>query len=453
MEKIEIKQRYSLLDYLKFIVPSIIGIMLLMFPFKYEGKTTILVALLAEKMTSSLEEVLPTVVLSFIIFTGTVTLIYKLFKPGIIENNDFLKNIFNVSNFWAMVRVLGLILTVMVYFQVGPEWIWSDDTGGLILYDLILTLFTMFLFAGFLLPFLTDFGLLEYVGALLTPVMRPLFQLPGRSSIDCVASWVGDGTIGVALTNRQYEEGYYTSKEAAIISTTFSAVSITFCLVVLKKVELVHLFGLYYLTVVVAGVIAAIIMPKIPPLSNKSNSYYNGLKKDLGENVPKGYTNGQWGAHLAIQRAEESGNIKNFIINGLKTVFDMWLGVLPAIMTFGTIALIIAETTPIFQWMGVPFIPLLKLLKVPYAAEASQTIMVGFADMFLPSIIGASIPSEMTRFIVATLSVTQLVYLSEAGAVILGSRIDISPMDLFLIYIERTLITLPIIVLAAHLIF
>lgn len=59
----------------------------------------------------------------------------------------------------------------------------------------------------------------------------------------------------------------------------------------------------------------------------------------------------------------------------------------------------------------------------------------------------------MTRFIVATLSVTQLVYLSEAGAVILGSKIDISLMDLFIIYLERTLITLPIIVLAAHIIF
>ena len=99
------------------------------------------------------------------------------------------------------------------------------------------------------------------------------------------------------------------------------------------------------------------------------------------------------------------------------------------------------------------FIPILKLLRVPYALEASQTIMVGFADMFLPSVIGTSIPSEMTRFIVATLSVTQLVYLSEAGAVILGSKIKISPLDLFLIFIQRTLITLPIIVFAAHLIF
>lgn len=446
-------QNYSLGDYLKFIGPSVLGILLLMLPFKYEGETTIVVALLAGKMTEILESILPSIILGFIVFTGLVSLSHKIFKLFFVKKSDFLQEIFETSNLWIMVRVIGMVLAVMVYFQLGPKWIWSEDTGGLILNDLILTLFSMFLFAGFLLPFLTDFGLLEYVGALLTPLMRPLFQLPGRSSIDCIASWVGDGTIGVALTNRQYEEGYYTSKEAAIISTTFSAVSITFCLVVLDQVGLVHLFGPYYLTIIISGLVVAIIMPYFPPLSRKSNEYYQGKSQDLGEDVPAGYTNSQWGLKLAIDKAEESGNIKGFLTNGIQTVLDMWLGVLPAIMTFGTIALIIAEATPLFEWLGLPFIPLLKLLKVPYAKEASQTIMVGFADMFLPSVIGSTIASEMTRFIVATLSVTQLVYLSEAGAVILGSKIDISPLDLFIIYIERTLITLPIIILAAHLIF
>lgn len=453
MEKVYKKDKYSLVDYLRFIIPSVIGILLLMFPFQYQGETTIVVALLAGKMTSGLESILPTVVLIFITFTGIVTVIYKLFKPAFIENNEFLNGIFNVSSFWAVVRVIGLILSFLVYFQIGPEWIWSEDTGGLILYDLILTLFSMFLFAGFLLPFLTDFGLLEFVGALVTPIMRPVFQLPGRSSIDCIASWVGDGTIGVALTNRQYEEGYYTAKESAIIATTFSAVSITFCLVVLNQVGLVHLFGIYYFTIVLAGIVAAIIMPKIPPLSRKPDTYYTGKKMDIGEDVPRGFTNFEWGTYLAIEKAEKSGNIKNFTISGLRTVFDMWLGVLPAIMAFGTIALIIAESTPLFAWLGVPFIPILKLFQIPYAVEASQTMVVGFADMFLPSVIGASIPNDMTRFVIATVSVTQLVYLSEAGAVILGSKIPVSLKDLFLIFIERTLITLPIIAIVAHIIF
>lgn len=410
-------------------------------------------ALLASKMTSLLESILPTIILIIISFTGVTTLIYKFFKPSIIENNDFLKGVFALSDTWIIVRLIGLIFTFMVYFQIGPEWVWSENTGGLILYDLILTLFSMFLFAGFLLPFLTDFGLLEYVGALCTPIMRPVFQLPGRSSIDCIASWVGDGTIGVALTNKQYEDGYYTSKEAAVIATTFSAVSITFCLVVLSQVNLPHLFGPYYLTVCIAGIVAAIIVPRIPPLSKKKDTYYNGVKNDIGEDIPEGFTNTSWGLHLAIERAKKSSDWKKFVINGSKTVLDMWLGVLPVIMAFGTIGLIVAEYTPIFQWLGMPFIPILNLLKVPDAVAASQTIMVGFADMFLPSVIGTSIPSDMTRFIVATLSVTQLVYLSEAGAVILGSKIDISLMDLFIIYLERTLITLPIIVLAAHIIF
>src|SRR5690606_19702988 len=137
-----------------------------------------------------------------------------------------------------------------------------------------------FLFAGIFLPLLTDFGLLEFVGVMVTPLMRPVFTLPGRSAIDCVASWVGDGTIGVILTDRQYEQGYYTAREASVIATTFSAVSITFCLVVLNQVGLTKYFGIYYLTVALAGIVAAIIMPRIPPLSRKKDTYYQGVKMD-----------------------------------------------------------------------------------------------------------------------------------------------------------------------------
>lgn len=449
----EFRKTISVKDYLKFIIPSIIGVLLFMFPFKHEGKTTILVAFLANSLSGLIENQIPFIVVGLISFTAIMNIIYKISKPSFIEDNDFLKGIFDVNTFWFITRIIGMVIAIVVFLGIGPEWLWSKDTGGLILYDLLITLFAIFLFAGFLLPFLTDFGLLEFIGALLTNFMRPVFRLPGRSSIDCIASWVGDGTIGVALTNKQYEEGYYTTKEAAVISTTFSAVSITFCLVILSQVGLAHLFGHYYLTVIIAGVTAAIILPRVPPLSNKTDDYYGGVSKDTGEDVPKGYTSASWGATLAVRKAKESGNLKNFIVNGIQTVLDMWLGVMPVIMTFGTISLIIAETTPVFQWLGIPFIPLLKLFKVPYAVEASQTMIIGFADMFLPSVIGASIPSELTRFVIAGISVSQLIYLSEVGAVILGSKIPVSLGELFIIFIQRTLIALPIFAIAGHIIF
>ena len=115
--------------------------------------------------------------------------------------------------------------------------------------------------------------------------------------------------------------------------------------------------------------------------------------------------------------------------------------------------MIIAEFTPVFKFLGMPFYPILKLLQVPEALAASQTLIVGFADMFLPSVIGSSIESELTRFVVAAISVTQLIYMSEVGGLLIGSKIPVSMKDLFIIFIERTLITLPVVVLVAHIIF
>jgi nucleoside recognition membrane protein YjiH len=95
----------------------------------------------------------------------------------------------------------------------------------------------------------------------------------------------------------------------------------------------------------------------------------------------------------------------------------------------------------------------LTLMQVPEAAEAAQTMVIGFADMLLPAIIGSGIESELTRFVIACVSVTQLVYLSEMGGLLLGSKLPVSFKDLVLIFILRTVITLPIVVLVAHIIF
>ncbi len=177
------------------------------------------------------------------------------------------------------------------------------------------------------------------------------------------------------------------------------------------------------------------------------------MKREDSEIIPENYTPFTWGLTKAVEKASNSYDLADFIKQGFKNILDMWLGVAPVVMAMGTLALILAEYTPIFKWMGLPFIPLLKLLHIPEAKEASQTLIVGFADMFLPSVIGAIIKSELTRFVIACTSVTQLIYMSEVGGLLLGSKIPVSLKDLAIIFIQRTLITLPIITLIAHIIF
>ena len=53
----------------------------------------------------------------------------------------------------------------------------------------------------------------------------------------------------------------------------------------------------------------------------------------------------------------------------------------------------------------------------------------------------------------AVISVTQLIYLSEVGGLILGSKIPVNIIELFVLFLERTIISLLIVVPAALLIF
>lgn len=449
----KLQPEFSSKDYMKFLGPSLLGILLFMIPISYDGAMTLPVAVMAKAVEGVALDALPWVVTILMGLTVVGTLLATLVRPAWITNSRFLSNLFGVGPIMLITRLLGFAFALLIMLGVGPEWILSDATGEFLLTGLIPFLFIIFAFAGLFLPLLLDYGLLELCGALFTKLMRPVFRLPGRSSIDCLASWIGDGTVGVLLTSKQYEDGYYSQREAAVISTTFSVVSLTFSIVVLSELGLDHLFLPFYGTVVGVGIILAWIMPRIPPLSLKKDTYYKEIADRSEQREKSDGSLFRWGLNRALSKARSGGDVATFFRGGAKNVLDMWMGVLPVVMALGTVALIIAEYTPFFNWIGAPVVPLLEWLQVPEAEAASKTVFVGFADMFLPAILGGGIESEMTRFIIACLSVSQLIYMSEIGGLLLGSKLPIKFHDLVIIFLLRTIIALPIIILVAHLLF
>src|SRR5690625_139829 len=453
MKDLHEDKSYSIGTYLKFIIPSLLGIFLLMVPLYINEEITLVVAIWADFIEKYLGHMMPAIAVILISISFIGVLFTKFVQPQFILANDFLRSLFDVGPIALLTRTVAVVFAVLALFQVGPEFIWSENTGGNILFGLLTTLVAIFFFAGYVLPLLLDFGLLELFGTLMRKIMRTIFTLPGRSSIDSLVSWLGDGTIGVMLTNKQYEEGFYTKREAAVIGTTFSLVSIDFTIVILLELDLTHMFLPYYGTIIIAGLAAALIMPRIPPLSKKLDTFYEDVEPQQEEEIPSHISLFAWGLRKAADRAEKIKSAVPMFRGGTQNVLAMWLEVVPVVMAIGTLATILAEYTPIFAWLGAPFVPILNILQIPEASAAAQTVVVGFADMFLPAILGSSIESEMTRFVIGTLSVTQLIYMSEVGALLLGSKLPLNMKDLVIIFLLRTLITLPIIAVMAHLIF
>jgi nucleoside recognition membrane protein YjiH len=441
---------YSLRQLLIFLIPSLLGVLLFLTPIVYEEKVTIGLGVMADALKAAVSDQLPAIATALLLLSAVLGLFGSLLKPRWLTERRALNDLFVLPSLWLALRMLGGLFAAMTFWQFGPEWVWNANTGGVVLKDLAPVLITFFLVAGLILPLLTDYGLMEFIGTIVRNVFRKIFGLPGRSAIDAIASWLGSGTVGVLITAQQYHKGFYSAREAAVIATNFSIASIAFSLLITSFMKLDHLFVPFYLTVVVAGLAAAIITPRIPPLSWKQDEYVAGVGKQIKEDVPAGTSLLRWGLLQAVKRANANPSPGQMVKIGVHNVVDIWLGLLPLVMAIGTVSLAIAEFTPIFNWLSAPIVPLLELLQLPEAAKAAPAMLVGFADMFLPAVLGKGIESELTRFVVACMSLTQLIYMSEVGVLIIKAKLPLNLLELFVIFIIRTLITLPIIALMAH---
>ncbi len=209
---------------------------------------------------------------------------------------------------------------------------------------------------------------------------------------------LGDGSVGILLTSKQYEKKFYTQREAAVAGTTFSAVSITFSLVVIAQVELEHLFLPFYAAICLAGIVAAVIIPRLPPLSMKKDTFIDGSKphKDA-DAIPAGHSTFSWGLELAVNKASQVKSAKSVFGEGVRNAVDMVFGVLPVVMGawyygFGYCGIHFSVLIPRSTFHSIPRATWCTL----EAVAAFETIVASFMDMFIPAILAASIDNEMT---------------------------------------------------------
>lgn len=459
----KLMKRYATADLLKFIIPSIIGLLLFVIPLPFNGQFNLGVGILADVMKKHTKDILPLAACILLVSGAIFTVLASLLKSQFITENRYLSNLLIPKPLWLFGRILGAVFAVITYVVMtadkGAEFnsivsvIGDAYIGQVILKDLLPVLLTWFLFAGFLMPILLEFGLMDFCGTLIRKFMLPVFTVPGRSAIDAITSWIGSGPLGVVVTDKQYNMGYYTGREAAVIATCFSLVSLPFSYVVADVLKLSDKFLPFYLTIFVSSLIAAIILPRVWPLSRKRNDYEENIGKQIQEAVPENRTTVDWAVEKAVEKASKAPSFFGLIREGIKIIFDVFWSLLPMVMAIGTIALIIAEKTTIFNTLSAPLAMLLDAVNLPGSDKAAPAMLVGFLDMYLPIIFVKSLEFEITRFVIGALAFTQLIYMTETGTIILRSNIPVNIFDLIVIFILRTLITFPIIVLIAHLIY
>lgn len=423
---------------MKFVVYSLIGIFMFFIPISIYGKSSIPL----DHIVSWIRNTIPGLVPYYILITIALGAIFPFF------NGSWKKS--KVNLVMTLFKVIGFVFAVMLFINTGPAWFFDESMGPFLFNSLVTSVGVLVPIGAVFLAMLTGFGLLEFIGVLMQPIMRPVWKTPGRSAIDAVASFVGSYSIGLLITNRIFKEGKYTIKEAAIIATGFSTVSATFMVVVANTLELMEIWNIYFWTTLVVTFTVTAITVRLWPLSKMSDAYYQDVEGKPEKVVNKQRIKSAW--NEAMKVVSTAPNLWQITRVNLVDGYKMTMAILPSIMSIGFFGLVLAEYTPIFDIIGYIFYPFTWIAQLPEPLLAAKAASMGIAEMFLPALLVAE-ADLITKFVIGVVCISQIIFFSAVVPVILSTDIPISIPKLITIFIERTIFSILLAGLFAFLFF
>jgi len=425
---------------LLFIVCSLIGSFIFFVPVSL-GKTT----------TIPLDHVLTAIQTSMPEF-GPIFALIILIIGGLLPFFDRSWNRDKVSIVLSFLKLLGIGAGFMAFSGHGPGWLMKDDVLPFLWTKVAIPVAIIVPLGSIFLTFILCYGLMEFIGVLMRPVMRPLWKLPGRATVDAVTSFVGSFAIAMFMTNRIYKEGKYTEKEAAIILTGFSSVSASFMVIVAKTLGLMDMWNTFFWTTLCVTYLVSAITARIWPISSISDNFFQG------EGIPEQRLEKSMltsAMSEALSAANKAAPLhKNIWIN-LKDGMAMNFRLISIIISVGLISFVLVKTTPVFDYIGYIFYPFTFLTRLPDPLIAAKATAIAGAEMFIPAAVVSGIAgvSVMTKFVVGVLSISLILFFSGSIPCILATDVRLSIRKLLVIMLERAILSLLFTGFIAHLIF
>lgn len=345
--------------------------------------------------------------------------------------------------------ILALFVVLAVWFQIPPAAVFSNpDIGGQILSLAGTVMLTVSICGGFIVLILKS-GIVEFVGTLAEPLMKPLFKLPGAAAINCLSSYVVSAAVGVYMTDQYYENGVYNRREAVASATCFATISVGYIGVLCSLGGINDMYGtILGLTFVLVLVMTAITV-RIPPICRIPETYLEG--KEAEERVEDDLPRFKRAVNAAALKSREF-NGKAFcdsIISALKFSQKIIAYMIPIVI----VTLSLVHLTPLFTWLGKPIAPFLSLLGVPDAAKAAPAVLLGFIEVSLPTIAVSTGTAAPAVFFTVLLSICQIIFMTEAGNAMLGAKFKMNFAELILIFLVRTVIAAVLIAGLMHILF
>lgn len=380
-----------------------------------------------------------------------------------------------ITSAFSIFKIIGFVMLCMnvvdIYFGVHfpfMNWMFNpiaslndNSIANFVMANILVTICISIPCASLFLPFLVDYGLVDFIGVFVRLIMRPVFRLPGRAAIIMVTAFLGNFSAGHLAVNNYYKTGRFTERESVCIDTSLSTVSVGFLLALATNTGLVNteLWGksywnTYFWVAFLITLLVALIGIRIYPLNKIPDDYCEGATPNPEKIIKKGLVGAAFTEALTIVEKQDT-LIKRIGYIEKETLYV--LGTVSAGTSFfGTFGVVLYTFTPIIRWLGYIFWPFFRIFGFTgqELTTACTGAMISFVEVTVPALlVSTGVWSMRLRFMLAVLPVTSIIFLASFVPCCMGTEVPVKFWHLCLIWLERMILSILITGLFAVLLF
>ena len=461
------KKRSEFGALLRFAAPSILGVAVFLVPFSLHGNMNTLLGHMKEALLSFFAGRQPLIAAAVTTTGAALAIAAKFFTPPWIVRDEILHENLTGGALWFFARVLAMPIALSVWLvgaerasELGPVASAFISEASFIAYNMTPRLVALAIVLGILSPLVMDFGLVQFIAVYANPVMRPLFRVPGRSAVDCVASWLGSSSMAVVLTAKMYNSGHYTGREAAAVVCGFSLAGIYNIYAMAELIDIDYAMPQILIVSYSVMFLLAYILPRVAPLSTIPDVYVNGrVRRPRRYGWRRHWRRFRRGKHLfrwALLRGMIQArrmNVARYMHESRSIIFSLVFSTVPLMITFGTLLLLIAEFTPFARIIGAPFEMLFAKLGAFESEIIAASSIFAFVDQYLAVAAGRALLTAGGRFSCVCIAVVGLVNLTEVGLHVWHSNIPLKFWQMAAVYAIRIAVAAVIVIPTAEILF
>ncbi len=364
-----------------------------------------------------------------------------------------------INAVFAVFKIIGFVVLCMIvveyYFHAYfsfMSWLFTPKANlgnasiaTFVMDKVLVTICISLPCASLFLPFLVDYGLVDFIGVFVRPIMRTVFKLPGRAAIIMVTAFLGNFSAGHIAVNDQYKNGRMTERESVCIDTSLSTVSVGFLMALASNTGLLGegLWNTFFWVAFLITLLVALIGVRLPPLRGIPDRYYEKATPNPETVIKKNLVRTAFTEALDICEAQDNplkriAYIMNETMNVMGTVAS-------GTSFFGTFGVVLYIFTPIIALLGKIFAPLFMIFGFSGAEleVACTGSMISLIEVTVPGLLVAAGEWSMRlRFMLAVLPVTSIIFLASFVPCCMGTEVPVKFWHLLVIWLERMILSI-----------